>query len=177
MPAGFSQRPHYPLIPPTICRPFGLPKFGVCFWSGFSDPAAVHVPEAAMDKDGQTLLFQHDVRRSGQRSDIRPDAKTEAAKQRPDPEFWQRIPVPDRRHIAGALNSRMDIHGRPGYRLAAHRRMPGLRKCSKKYSKLITLSDASYLFFFKAAGTTRVIPDKFISLRSAVLTAASIVIR
>jgi hypothetical protein len=71
--------------------------------------AAMHVPEAAVNKENRSGRGKDKIRLSRQIRPMQPVAKSEAVEYPPYPHLGQRIAASDARHIEAALLLRMDI--------------------------------------------------------------------
>src|SRR5690554_2818378 len=80
---------------------------------------AMSMPEASVDEDGRTVLWQNDVRPSWKTGSTKPVAKAKCVQSVPDFEFNPCVLPPDPRHQRGALLRADDI----GHQAAFRRRV------------------------------------------------------
>lgn len=68
------------------------------------------MPEAAVDKDHQSMSGKHDIRLTGKVRSVEPETVTHSMKQLPDPEFRTRVLAPNTGHICASCRGREAVH-------------------------------------------------------------------
>jgi hypothetical protein len=109
IPARIREASDIPAVALNVALSFPTPKRGAGRRHNPSVSTVMTMPEAPMNKDDRTILSQHDVGISWQRSLVDAEPVTEPMQRRPDAEFRLGILTTDRRHVTPSLLPRMDI--------------------------------------------------------------------
>ena len=91
-------------VPSDGCCEFRSPEFGTGFWGAAVLTSLMAMPETAVDKDGQLVTRENQVRPAREILAVEPKAKPEPMGDATDCEFGCRITRTDSRHdLASAL--------------------------------------------------------------------------
>lgn len=114
-PAKSLKRLHVSPVAVDIPHEFSFPEIFVTSWCGGVAAAFVSMPEAAVDEYSCPVLWEYEVRRAGQFSDMKSIAKPLSEEKRAKGSFWPSVLSANTRHHPAALRCCRSAHDLGGY--------------------------------------------------------------